>query len=226
MSEPAGGIQTYLEIGKRRTFAGALEWPGWSRSGRTDDEALQTLAAYADRYAQVLRGTRLSFKPPRDVEQLEVVERMPGDASTDFGVPGMSPKADSEPVDDKDLKRLQTVLRAGWKTFDQALHKARGKRLQPAGPRGGGRDLDKIESHVREAECGYLRMLGLKVGDDKRTDAEHVRKAVLDGVAAAAHGETETTGPRGGKRWSPRYFTRRVMWHMLDHAWEIEDRLG
>ena len=31
-------------------------------------------------------------------------------------------------------------------------------------------------------------------------------------------------GPRGGKRWLPRYFVRRVGWHVLDHALEIEDR--
>ncbi|MGA9161658.1 MAG: hypothetical protein WB297_12460 [Actinomycetota bacterium] len=34
-----------------------------------------------------------------------------------------------------------------------------------------------------------------------------------------------TAGPRRGKRWVPGYFVRRVAWHVLDHAWEIEDRI-
>ena len=29
----------------------------------------------------------------------------------------------------------------------------------------------------------------------------------------------------GGARWTPRYFVRRAAWHVLDHAWELEDRL-
>jgi hypothetical protein len=35
--------------------------------------------------------------------------------------------------------------------------------------------------------------------------------------------------PNGGtppvpKGWPPRYAARRIAWHALDHAWEIEDR--
>jgi hypothetical protein len=48
---------------------------------------------------------------------------------------------------------------------------------------------------------------------------------MLDGLTAAAQGKIPAQGPRGGKRWSPRYFVRRVAWHVLDHAWELEDRL-
>ena len=42
--------------------------------------------------------------------------------------------------------------------------------------------------------------------------------------AASAHGEVASHGPRGGVRWSARYFVRRAAWHALDHVWEIEDR--
>jgi hypothetical protein len=44
-------------------------------------------------------------------------------------------------------------------------------------------------------------------------------------LAVAASGEMPETGPRGGALWKPRYFVRRSAWHILDHAWEIEDRL-
>ena len=91
-------IDTYLEVGKSRTFAGALEWPGWCRGGKTPEQALQALVDYGPRYARVVRGTKLRFAPPKDVAELKVVERIGGDATTDFGAPGMAPKADGEAV--------------------------------------------------------------------------------------------------------------------------------
>lgn len=48
---------------------------------------------------------------------------------------------------------------------------------------------------------------------------------VLKALAAAVAGDLPTRGPRGGKLWVPRYFVRRVAWHVLDYAWEIKDRL-
>lgn len=163
-----------------------------------------------------MRSAKLGFKAPSDLKSLKVIQELDGDAGTDFGVPGLAAKADDRAVDDDELRRLQSALRACWRAFDAAVEHAGKKKLAP-GARGGGRDLDKIVSHVVEAEGGYLRMIGLKAEKDHR-------QAILDGLAAAAHGETEKEGPRGGKRWNARYFTRRVAWHVLDHAWEIEDR--
>jgi hypothetical protein len=203
-------------------FAGALEWPGWCRSGRTEEDALQALVEYGPRYAAVLKGSRLGFKAPT---RLNVVERIDGDASTDFGVPGTATSYDAGDVSDAELKRLQAVLRACWRSFDGALESAHGKALAK-GPRGGGRSADKILEHVLGAESGYLHMVAAKVPPGPANKlAERTRKTVLDGLAAAAHGEVPEEGPRGGKRWSARYFARRVAWHVLDHAWEIEDRL-
>ena len=34
-------LNVYLEIGSRRTFAAALDWPGWCRMGRDEAAALQ-----------------------------------------------------------------------------------------------------------------------------------------------------------------------------------------
>jgi hypothetical protein len=56
-------IKVYLEVGKRRTIAAALDWPGWCRVGQDEAGALQALLEYGPRYAQVLRGTRLGFLP-------------------------------------------------------------------------------------------------------------------------------------------------------------------
>ena len=78
-------IPTYLEFGAKRTFAGAVEWPGWCRSGRDEPAALEVLYDSAPRYAKVLRGTRLGFEAPDGASAIRVVERLEGDATTDFG---------------------------------------------------------------------------------------------------------------------------------------------
>jgi hypothetical protein len=103
---------------------------------------------------------------------------------------------------------------------------AKGKALR-AGPRGGGRTLDGVVQHVLGAERGYLSQLGGKVSqpDSSPPASGPTRQAILKTLRASAHGEIAEYGPRGGKRWSPRYFVRREAWHVLDHIWEIEDRL-
>lgn len=36
-------VRVVLEVAAKRSFASALDWPGWSRSGRSPDEALADL---------------------------------------------------------------------------------------------------------------------------------------------------------------------------------------
>lgn len=126
-------IDCYLEIGSKRTFASALDWPGWSRSGRDENSALQALLDYAPRYAAAVRSARLGFDGLAELSALVVVERLKGDASTDFGTPGSIPAANSKPVDDAELRRLESLLKACWQTFDKVVESARGKTLR-AGP--------------------------------------------------------------------------------------------
>ena len=122
---------------------------------------------------------------------------------------------------------MQTLLEACWKAFDAAVKAAAGKELQK-GPRGGGRDLDKIVQHVMEADAGYLYRIGVKYKvDQKSTQAEELarsRRAILEAVSPKSEREPVRKGPRGGVRLTLRYYVRRSAWHVLDHAWEIEDR--
>jgi hypothetical protein len=83
-------VDVYLEAGDKRTFAGAIDWPGWCRSGRDADAALQALFEYGPRYARVLSRARLGFSAPSDLKALVVVERLKGGAGTDSGAPGRS----------------------------------------------------------------------------------------------------------------------------------------
>lgn len=221
-------IGVYLETGKKRTFAGALDWPGWNRIGRDEGEALQALVGSAPRYAQVLSGTGLDFTPPATVADLVVAERLEGSATTDFGAPDAMPAVDREPLDEASLPRFKTLLDAYWAAFTAAVTSAVGRELRK-GPRGGGRDLDAIVAHVLNAESSYLKRLGWKVeideGEEIGSLIKPIRQAETAALAAGTRGELPEHGPRGGKIWPPRYFVRRAGWHILDHAWEIEDRI-
>jgi hypothetical protein len=222
-------VPVYLEVGAKRTFAGAIDWPGWCRSGRDEAAALAALLAYGGRYQRAIRSARLGFSVPKSVGDLKVVERLKGSTTTAFGAPAAAPKADSQKLSGEALERHRKLLEACWSTFDETVRGARGGELR-TGPRGGGRNLNKIVEHVVGGEEAYLSRLGWSfkppAGADAAGEMSALRDAVLEGLTASAAGKIPRKGPRGGVRWWPRYFVRRAAWHVLDHAWEIEDRLG
>jgi hypothetical protein len=227
MARPKGSIEVYLEVAPKRTFAAAVDWPGWCRSGRDEASALEALVAYGRRYRQALSGSRLGFRPPADTSAFLVVERLRGGAGTEFGAPEAHPSGDQKPLAGKDLSRARTLLRACWRAFDAAAVKAKGRTLRK-GPRGGGRSLRKMMDHVVESEAGYLTALGWKphpVAGGSIQRVRQIRQTILEGLEAASRGEIAPRGPRGGVRWPARYFVRRLAWHVLDHAWELEDRI-
>ncbi len=211
-------IRVYLEVGTKRVFASALDWPGWTRAGKDEKLALEALAAYAARYMKVPKAARIDF--PDGAPTFKVVERVTGNATTDFGAPGIPASTDTEPLAGKEAERICDLLAASWKVFDAVVAKAPAELRK--GPRGGGRDRDKIADHIIDAESAYVGKLGLKLKTPRRDDANAVRewrKAVIDAIRASV-GRPQAVE----KRWPPRYVARRIAWHLLDHAWEIEDR--
>jgi hypothetical protein len=221
-------IDVYVERGSTRAFACAVDWPGWCRSGRDEAGALEALFASAPRYARAMKRKRVPFAVPKDPSALRVTGRLKGTSTTDFGAPGVSPAVDARRVGASGLRELGRVLEACWAEFDAMAKAAKGETLR-VGPRGGGRDLAKMTSHLIEADLGYLGALGWKhmVGDAPPSlKLQRTRRAMLEGIAASARGEIPARGPRGGVRSKPRYIVRRSAWHWLDHAWEIEDRVS
>ena len=216
-------MDVYVETGAKRVFASALHWPGWSRNGRDEVSALQALLDYAPRYTAALGTLADGLVAPPDASRLAVVERLAGGAATDFGVPAAIPGYDERPPDSDELRFLAAVMAACWAAFDRWAGAATGRELAPAGPRGGGRNLEKVSQHAFEAERSYLGSLGGRAPADGGWPA--VRDAFVEALGARARGELPSTGPRGGRRWPARYAARRAAWHLLDHAWEIEDRL-
>ena len=194
-----------LEIGSRKVFASALDWPGWCRSGKNEEAALEALDAYADRYAPVAEAAGLRLPARR---RLAVVERIPGNGTTDFGAPDKPAAADDRPLTKAQAERHAALLEASWATLDGVVAGAPAELRK--GPRGGGRDRDAVAAHVAEAEQSYARMIGL-------------RKASRADIAAALRAARQPR-PDRPNGWPYRYAARRIAWHVLDHAWEIEDR--
>jgi hypothetical protein len=216
-------VKVYLEVGAKKSFASAVDWPGWARSGKSEDDALDALLAYAKRYARAVDVPVAEFGPLTRAS-LEVVERLEGNRTTDFGAPGVVPELDRVPLSAARLHELVALLRATWDAFDKVASAARGKELGPSGPRGGGRTLDKMTAHVADAQAAYIEAIGGKWREGAPwADTRREFEAVL---ADRAAGKLPDVGPRGGKRWPAPYAVRRSAWHALDHAWELEDRLG
>src|SRR5919199_1131424 len=120
MAQASAPIEVYLEIGKKRMLAGALDWPGWCRGGRDEPSALQALLTTGPRYARVLQSSGIEFQAPADESAFAVVERLAGTTTTDFGAPDVAPPQDTQPVDDAALPRLRTLLQALWQGFHAA----------------------------------------------------------------------------------------------------------
>jgi len=185
-----------LETGPKWTWASALDHPGWCRRGKGEEAALEELLAYADRYREVV--------PSLKVGKVTVVETVVGPAAMNEWAPSVpGPGEDALPT----ARHLDALERC-WAALDRAVEVSSAELRK--GPRGGGRDRDAIADHVREAERSYGRKIGVRV--PPRTPWDEQRAELLAGLRAP-------DGP-----WLPRYALRRIAWHVLDHAWEIQDK--
>jgi len=205
--------RVYLEVGSKRTFASAVGWPGWCRSGKSEHAALEALAAYAPRYSLVAGLAKIAF--PEKITDFEVVERLPGNATTDFGAPGIPAKDESLPMTAGEVKRMTDLVEGCWTYLDRTV--ARAPAALRKGPRGGGRDRDAMFDHVLGAETEYAKAVGVRLKQPDGRDRAAIRafrKAILEAFE----------NPNRTEKWPVPYAARRTAWHALDHAWEMEDR--
>lgn len=202
----------YIEEGQKRFFAGSTEWPGWARSGKTAADALAAMTEYAPRYRRVAALAGIDFDPGW-FEKWKLVETVAGDAGTDFGVPGRVVASDRRSLRGATAERWARLQAASWQRFDD-LAKVAPASLRK-GPRGGGRDRDAVRQHVEASEESY----GVTIGISRELSTEKRRVEFIEMIKRGGSGE-----PIRGKTWTLRYAVRRITWHVLDHAWEIEDR--
>jgi hypothetical protein len=182
------------------------------------------LARYAGRYAPVAAHAGVSFPA---TAAFDVAERVPGGPATAFAAPEcrrpfpqITAAADRATVTPAAARRLAGLLTAAWATFDEiAAASPAGLRK---GPRGGGRDRDQIIGHVIGAETAYARKLGIKLKQPPPGDTAAIgalREAIAAVLSAPSDGAPVVPGG-----WATRYAARRIAWHLLEHAWEMQDR--
>ena len=215
-------VRVMIELGpkRKRSAASAFDWPGWDRGAKSEDDALAVLETYRPRYAKVaaLAGQAEAFGA---AGELSVVERVEGMGMTDFyGLSMRSSAAEHEPMTDAECERKIALLRACWTYFDDTAARVTGELRK--GPRGGGRDRDTIVRHANGAEIAeFAPKVGVKTDLEARRHPEEVA-AHRDALVAAirdhnARGES-------ARNWTVRFLIRHAAYHMLDHAWEMEDR--
>ncbi len=215
-----GNVRVMVERGNKRVVAVAFDWVGWERSGASEEDALRVLELYRPRYATVAdhAGMGDAFAA---AGELEVVERLDGTGTTDFyGISARSATAEREPMSDAECERKIALLRAAWAYFDSVLSRVSAELRK--GPRGGGRDREKIALHVRGSEREFARTVGVR----QEHDAVHTPDGLRLHRAAFVEGirEANRRGPLTRTSWTLQFTIRRSAYHLLDHAWEMEDR--
>jgi hypothetical protein len=217
-------VRTVIERGPKgkRSVAISIDWLGWERGAKTADIALETLEAYRERYRPIaaLAGIERDFDA---AGPLEIVEQKVGPGSTDFwGISFAPAAAEQEPMDQGELERAIALLRACWTYFDRV-----GARVSPemrAGPRGGGRDRDRIISHVIRVESeDFASRVGLRLPEGAAltpNGPRDYREAYVGAMHAYNAGEVEGHM----LKWNLPFLIRHSAYHTLDHAWEMEDK--
>ena len=180
---------------------------------------MAAIEAVAERYRAAIGplGRELGSAPP----VFSVMERVEGNATTDFGAPDVVLASDRRMLEEGEPERLAAFLDACWTAFDAALAavSADVRGVKPEV----GRSPDGIRSHLLGSERGYLAWVAKpvpRVDEDRPDEAEPViRDAWRLGVLALPVGVPFAEERRPGP-----YAVRRQCWHVLDHAWELADR--
>ncbi len=217
----ANPIRVMLEIGPKgkKVVAVAPDWPGLERGAKTGEAAIERLLSYVPRYAAVtqLAGMESALE---DSSGVEVVEQYPGTGSTDFwGISFAFSSIDRQAMSGKEMERELALMRACWAFFDDVRSRVSAEMRR--GPRGGGRDRDRIVRHVVANELDWAKGFGVLTPLDEVLIEERLkahREAYCDGIRAL-HSRGEMA-----RKWPLRYLIRHTAYHTLDHAWEMEDK--
>lgn len=215
-------LRVTVELGPKgkRAVAVAPDWPGLERGAKSAEGAIETLRAYLPRYARVTELARMEAEF-RAVTEIQVAEQYRGTGSTDFWGISFAPSSiDGQPLSIEELERQLLLLRACWAFFDDVRGRASAEMRK--GPRGGGRDRDRIASHVLAAEQDWAKKVGvLRTGGGVVTDEPELT-AYRDTYCTAIRRLHSMGQPARG--WPLRYLIRHSAYHTMDHAWEMQDK--
>jgi len=216
-------VRTVLERGPKgkKAVAFAIDWPGWSRGAKAPDLALATLESYRRRYRPIALAAGMADEYDT-AGPLDVIEDRIGTGSTDFWGISFSPSSfEQGQMDDTEIDRKINLLRASWAFFDSVA--ARVSAEMRKGPRGGGRDRDRIIRHtIRTESEDFAKRVGLRIPEGGALTPDGLvahRESYVAAIRAYNGGE--------GRRmvsWTLPFLIRHSAFHVMDHAWEMEDK--
>jgi hypothetical protein len=214
----ANGLEIVIERGKKKAVAYAPSWPGLSRGASSIDGALEKLASYADRYRGVAALAGLSGEFP-STPTFKIVEEVPGRGMTDFWGISFAPSTGEQgQMSEEECERKLAILRVCWKYFDRVA--ARVSAELKKGPRGGGRDRDQIIRHIFANERDWAKMLALDLAEDAMLTAKGRAKHRNSYVRAIRQ---YNAAGKSARSWRLQFLLRHTAYHVMDHAWEMED---
>jgi hypothetical protein len=200
-------------------MAVAPDWPGLERGTATSEVAIERLLSYVPRYATVVKlaGMETTFAA---YDVAGVVEQYAGTGSTDFwGISYAFSGIDKQAISGEELERELTLMKACWAFFDEVRWRVSAEMQR--GPRGGGRDRDRIVRHTLVTELDWAKKLSVLTA----------REAILTVEGLKAHRDAYCSAIRAlhsqgkmARTWPFRYLIRHTAYHMLDHAWKMEDK--
>jgi hypothetical protein len=217
-------IKTVIERGPKgkRAVAFSLDWPGWNRGAKTPEEAFEILESYRERYRPIaeLAGMAAEFDA---AGSLEVVEDRVGPGSVDFwGISFSASSTEHGPLSDAEFDRKIKLLRACWTFFDGVA--ARVSPEMRKGPRGGGRDRNRIIRHtIRTESEDFAKQVGLRIPEEAALTPDGLkshRETYIAAMRAYNAGEVA----KQMRSWTLPFLIRHSAFHTLDHAWEMEDK--
>ncbi len=218
----SNSVRMMIELGpkEKKSVAYAIDWPGWSRGRKTPDKAIDMLEAYRQRYRPIaeIAGFGAEFDAAGPLIE---VDRYTGTGSTDFwGISFAASPDEQEGMSEQQLERRLALLQAAWTFFDGVA-----ERVSPElkkGPRGGGRSRDEIINHTLAWERSGLAVnVGVEYPEGVLLDPE-VRRQYREDYLGAFR-EHHAAGKKAGKS-ELGFLIRHTAFHMLDHAWEMEDK--
>lgn len=225
----ADALRVMIETGPKgkKTVAVAPDWPGLARGAKTGEAAVERLLTYVPRYAPVaaLAGLAPEFAALEGTTGADVVEEYEGTGSTDFwGISFGFSTFDHQPISPDELERDLRLLQGAWQFFDEVRGRVSAEMRK--GPRGGGRDRDRIVRHTVYAEFDMAWKVQVSVPDGWELTEESLQAYREEYLAAirSAYAEGRTLLGKSARKWPLRYLIRHTAFHTLDHAWEMEDK--
>jgi hypothetical protein len=215
-------LRVTLEVGPKdkKVVAVAPDWPGLERGAKSREAAIETLKSYLPRYATVAKLAGMDAELAA-ITTVDVVEEYGGTGSTDFwGISFAFSSVDRQQMSSKDLDRELTIMQACWTFFDDVRRRVSAEMQK--GPRGGGRDRDRIVRHVLGVEQDWAKKVGVRTPEDSVVTDDDGLEAYRDAYCTAVR--TFCSEGKMARSWPLRYLIRHTAYHTMDHAWEMEDK--